>query len=88
MKRVSALVGVMLLALGAHANVARAMTIEGRNGGEVRSLSVIPAAGRAEVVVALAGSVDVQDFSLASLKALTFEEVQRRYEVVSAMSKF
>src|SRR5690606_12544703 len=55
-----------LLALGAHANVARAMAIEGRSGGEVRSLSVIPAAGRAEVVVALAGAVNVQDFSLAS----------------------
>ncbi|HEY9449502.1 MAG TPA: AMIN domain-containing protein [Gemmatimonadaceae bacterium] len=66
MKRVSALVGVMLLALGAHVTVAHAMTIEGRQGGEVRSLSVIPAAGRAEVVVAVAGSVDVQDFSLGS----------------------
>ena len=66
MKRVSALVGVMLLALGAHVTVAHATTIEGRNGGEVRSLSVIPAAGRAEVVVAVAGTVDVQDFSLGS----------------------
>ncbi len=89
MKRVSALVGVMLLALGAHANVARAMTIEGRNGGEVRSLSVIPAAGRAEVVVALAGAVDVQDFSLASpprivldLKGASLNAPVRMYDKV------
>lgn len=89
MKRVSALVGVMLLALGAHANVARAMAIEGRTGGEVRSLSVIPAAGRAEVVVALAGAVDVQDFSLASpprivldLKGASLSAPVRMYDKV------
>jgi type IV pilus assembly protein PilQ len=89
MKRVSALVGVMLLALGAHANVAHAMTIEGRKGGEVRSLSVIPAAGRAEVVVAVAGSVDVQDFALGSpprivldLKGATLSAPVRMYDKV------
>ncbi len=89
MKRVSALVGVMLLALGAHADVARAMTVEGRKGGEVRSLSVIPAAGRAEVVVAVAGTVDVQDFSLASpprivldLKGATLSAPVRMYDKV------
>jgi type IV pilus assembly protein PilQ len=89
MKRVSALVGVMLLALGAHANVARAMTIEGRSGGEVRSLSVIPAAGRAEVVVAVAGSVDVQDFALGSpprivldLKGASLSAPVRMYDKV------
>jgi type IV pilus assembly protein PilQ len=89
MKRVSALVGVMLLALGAHANVAHAMAIEGRNGGEVRSLSVIPAAGRAEVVVAVAGSVDVQDFALGSpprivldLKGATLSAPVRMYDKV------
>jgi type IV pilus assembly protein PilQ len=89
MKRVSALVGVMLLALGAHADVAHAMTIEGRKGGEVRSLSVIPAAGRAEVVVAVAGSVDVQDFALGSpprivldLKGATLSAPVRMYDKV------
>ncbi|HET7622011.1 MAG TPA: AMIN domain-containing protein [Gemmatimonadaceae bacterium] len=89
MKRVSALVGVMLLALGAHADVAHAMTIEGRNGGEVRSLSVIPAAGRAEVVVAVAGSVDVQDFALGSpprivldLKGASLSAPVRMYDKV------
>jgi Type II secretory pathway, component PulD len=89
MKRVSALVGVMLLALGAHADVAHAMTIEGRKGGEVRSLSVIPAAGRAEVVVAVAGAVAVQDFALGSpprivldLKGATLSAPVRMYDKV------
>ncbi len=89
MKRVSALVGVMLLALGAHADVAHAMTIEGRKGGEVRSLSVIPAAGRAEVVVAVAGAVDVQDFALGSpprivldLKGASLSAPVRMYDKV------
>lgn len=89
MKRVSALVGVMLLALGAHAEIAHAMTIEGRRGGEVRSLSVIPAAGRAELVVAVAGSVDVQDFALGSpprivldLKGATLSAPVRMYDKV------
>jgi type IV pilus assembly protein PilQ len=49
------------------------MTIEGRKGGEVRSLSVIPAAGRAEVVVAVAGAVDVQDFALGSPPRIVLE---------------
>ena len=89
MKRVSALVGVMLLALGAHVNVAHATTIERQNGGEVRSLSVIPAAGRAEVVVSVAGSVDVQDFALGSpprivldLKGATLSAPVRLYDKV------
>ena len=66
MKRVCALFGVMLLALGARATVANATILDGRNGGEVRSLSVIPAAGRAEVVIAVDGSVNVQDFALGT----------------------
>jgi type IV pilus assembly protein PilQ len=89
MRRVSALVGVMLLALGAHVTVAHATTIEGRNGGEVRSLSVIPAAGRAEVVVAVAGTVDVQDFALGSpsrivldLRGATLQAPVRLYDRV------
>ena len=89
MRRVSALVGVMLLALGAHVAVAHATTIEGRNGGEVRSLSVIPAAGRAEVVVAVAGTVDVQDFALGSpsrivldLRGATLQAPVRLYDRV------
>jgi type IV pilus assembly protein PilQ len=66
MRRVSALIGLTLAALAAQAPVARAATAGELGGGEVKSLSVVPSAGRAEVVVAVDGSVDVDDFSLAS----------------------
>jgi len=66
MRRVCALIGMTFAALAAQASVARAATVGKLGGGEVTSLSVVPAAGRAEVVVAVDGSVDVDDFSLAS----------------------
>jgi type IV pilus assembly protein PilQ len=66
MRRVCALIGLTLAALAAQAPVARAATSGELGGGEVKSLSVVPSAGRAEVVVAVDGSVDVDDFSLAS----------------------
>ncbi|HEV2181851.1 MAG TPA: AMIN domain-containing protein [Gemmatimonadaceae bacterium] len=66
MRRVCALIGMTFAALAAQASVARAATAGKLGGGEVTSLSVVPAAGRAEVVVAVDGSVDVDDFSLAS----------------------
>ena len=66
MRRVCALIGMTFAALAAQASVARAATVGKLGGGEVTSLSVVPAAGRAEVVVAVDGSVDVDDFSLDS----------------------
>ncbi len=66
MRRVCALIGMTFAALAAQAPVARAATVGKLGGGEVTSLSVVPAAGRAEVVVAVDGSVDIDDFSLAS----------------------
>ncbi len=66
MRRVCALIGLTLAALAAQAPVARAATSGELGGGEVKSLSVVPSAGRAEVVVAVDGSVDVNDFSLSS----------------------
>lgn len=66
MRRVCALIGLTLAALAAQAPVARAATFGELGGGEVKSLSVVPSAGRAEVVVAVDGSVDVDDFSLSS----------------------
>ncbi|HEU5478740.1 MAG TPA: AMIN domain-containing protein, partial [Candidatus Tumulicola sp.] len=66
MRRVCALIGMTFAALAAQASVARAATVGKLGGGEVTSLSVVPTAGRAEVVVAVDGSVDVDDFSLAS----------------------
>ena len=65
MRRVCALIGVTLIALSAPARAAHAATPAGRGGGEVRALSVVPSSGRAEVVVAVAGAVDVQDFTLS-----------------------
>lgn len=64
MRRVCALIGVTLIALSAPASAAHAATLGGRGGGEVKALSVVPSSGRAEVVVSVAGSVDVQDFTL------------------------
>ena len=66
MRRVCALIGMTFAALAAQASVARAATVGKLGGGEVTSLSVVPADGRAEVVVAVDGSVDIDDFSLAS----------------------
>ncbi|MBX6332567.1 MAG: AMIN domain-containing protein [Gemmatimonadaceae bacterium] len=66
MRRACTLVGVMVVALMARAPVAHAATTGTRRGGEVKALSVVPASGRAEVVVAVDGSVDVVDFALAS----------------------
>lgn len=43
---------------------------------------------RAIVTGSVVASTTVQDFSLAALKSLTREEVERRYEVVRAMSTF
>jgi sugar/nucleoside kinase (ribokinase family) len=43
---------------------------------------------RAVVYGSVVASTTVQDFSLAALKALNYEEVQRRYDAVRAMSEF
>lgn len=90
MKRVCALVGVMVFALGATATVARAATLNELGGGEVRALSVVPSAGRAEVVIAVNGSVDVQDFALSGpprivldLKGATLTAPSRMYDRVA-----
>ena len=66
MRRACTLVGVMVVALIARAPVAHAATTGTLRGGEVKALSVVPASGRTEVVVAVGGSVDVVDFALAS----------------------
>ncbi len=67
MRRVWTLAGVTVLALlGANVTVARAAHPTPRDGGEVISLSVVPALGRAEVIIAVDGPVEVQDFVLTS----------------------
>ena len=63
MKRIAALVPFLLvLTLGASPGMRGASPRDG----EVRAVSVLPAAGSVEVVIDLRGAVDVQDFTLAS----------------------
>ncbi|HJR62100.1 MAG TPA: AMIN domain-containing protein [Gemmatimonadaceae bacterium] len=67
MRRVWTLAGVTVLALlGANVTVARASRPTPRAAGEVISLSVVPALGRAEVVINVDGPVDVLDFTLGN----------------------
>lgn len=65
MRRVCTLVGMTVLALVARAPVAHAATTGETQSGEVKSLAVVSASGRAEVVIAVDNSVSIQDFSLA-----------------------
>jgi len=90
MRRVWTLVGVTAFALSARATVARAATTDEPLGGEVRSLSIVPASGRAEVVVAVDGLVKVQDFTLSApsrvvldLKGAHLTAAPRLYDRVS-----
>jgi len=65
MRRVWMLAAVIGFALS-RATVARAADTDApRGSGVVVSLSVVPMTGRAEVVIAVDGSVDVQDFTLS-----------------------
>jgi type IV pilus assembly protein PilQ len=65
MRRVCTLVGMTVFALAARASVAHATTTGETKNGEVKSLAVVSASGRAEVVIAVDNSVSIQDFSLA-----------------------
>src|SRR5919199_2439567 len=66
MRRVCTLVGVTTIALFGSATVTRAATPGEPRSGEVKSLSVVPSSGHAEVVIAVDGTVDVQDFTMES----------------------
>ena len=65
MRRVWMLAAVIGFALSSAAVARAADTDAPRGSGEVISLSVVPMTGRAEVVIAVDGSVDVQDFTLS-----------------------
>src|SRR5687768_2646044 len=65
MRRVWMLAAVVGLALIGATDGRAADTDAPRGSGEVVSLSVVPITGRAEVVIAVDGSVDVQDFTLS-----------------------
>jgi len=60
MKRIAALAAWLVVAAAP-----RALAGSGRDG-EVRAVSVLPAAGSVEVVIDLQGAVELQDFTLAS----------------------
>src|SRR5687768_4561125 len=65
MRRVWMLAAVIGFALSSAAVARAADTDAPRGSGEVISLSVVRMTGRAEVVIAVDGSVDVQDFTLS-----------------------
>ena len=65
MRRVWMLAAVVGVALAGATDGRAADTDAPRGSGEVVSLSVVPITGRAEVVIAVDGSVDVQDFTLS-----------------------
>ena len=66
MRRVWSFAGIAALVLSAAAPAAYASTPLVNDTGEVRTLSVIPAAGRAEVIIGVDGNVEVQDFTLGT----------------------
>ena len=63
MKRIAALVPLLLVLTP---GVSPGMTGPPARDGEVKAVSVVPAAGSVEVVIDLRGAVDIQDFTLAS----------------------
>jgi len=60
MKRLLAVIVAASIALGSHAAPVAAFPAEGA----VTSISVVPASGRAELVIGVAGAVEVADFTL------------------------
>jgi len=91
MSRTGMIVSLAAVALGAFASSSRAATTDDAKtgGGEVRALSIVPASGRAEVVIAVDGSVDVSDFALSDppriildLNGATFTGTTRLYDRV------
>jgi type IV pilus assembly protein PilQ len=68
----SLLLGAGLVASPLAAREARA---DGPGGGEVTAVSLAPAAGKAEVVIAIRGAVDIKDFLLTSPDRLVLDVV-------------
>src|SRR4051794_32884213 len=63
------------LLLGASLAAAGPARAEGPGGGEVTAVSLAPTAGKAEVVIAVRGAVDVKDFLLTSPDRLVLDVV-------------
>ena len=78
--------GLYRLMLVATAAICAATPVraEGPGSGEVTAVSLAPAAGKTEVVVAVRGAVDVRDFLLASPDRLVLDVVGARLGTTSA----
>jgi type IV pilus assembly protein PilQ len=63
------------LIFGASLAMASPARTEGPGSGEVTAVSLAPSAGKAEVVIAVRGAVDVRDFALASPDRLVLDVV-------------
>src|SRR3989441_2154512 len=70
MKRIAALVPLLLVLTGGASPGRRGVA---PRDGEVRAVSVVPAAGSVEVVIDLRGAVDIQDFTLANPAGLVVD---------------
>ncbi len=79
MKRITALAAWLLVAAAP-----RALAGSGRDG-EVKAVSVLPAAGSVEVVIDLQGAVELQDFTLASPARLVIDLEGARLTVPSVL---
>ena len=73
MKRIAALAAWLCVAAAPRALAGSGGGGGGARDGEVRAVSVLPAAGRVEVVIELQGAVDVQDFTLANPARLVID---------------
>ncbi len=71
----SRVLGAALLAAALAAGMAAPAWAEGPGSGEVTAVSLAPSAGKAEVVIAVRGAVDVKDFVLASPDRLVLDVV-------------
>jgi type IV pilus assembly protein PilQ len=74
----------MLVAAAALGAVAPLRADEGPGSGEVTAVSLAPAAGKAEVVIAVRGAVDVRDFMLSTPDRLVLDVVGARLSQTSA----
>ncbi|MEW5917180.1 MAG: AMIN domain-containing protein [Gemmatimonadota bacterium] len=87
MRRVLSLVALCTLALGASVLPARAayINVDGRqaragNANAVTAVSIVPASGHAEVVIAVAGPVDVHDFTVENPHRIVIDLTGARLE--------
>jgi type IV pilus assembly protein PilQ len=85
MRRVWTLIGAVAVALGATVTAAHAASADQPSNGEVKALSVVPTMGRAEVVIAVEGLVEVQDFTLSAPYRLVLDMRGARMSLAAPM---